>query len=127
MVPMNHSNKHRTSLAESEEGRLRIEENPLPFDTYPTPSGTEPVPRVGECADKRTLGCHCIRDKNGCANERPSGSVGGTGKLVSLLRSQPLRQGYLPHSGQRQKSFARTVFRNLGSQPHFAQVNMVFE
>jgi len=25
MVPMNHSNKHRTSLAESEEGRLRIE------------------------------------------------------------------------------------------------------
>ena len=52
IVPMNHSNNDGTSLAESEEGRLRIKENALSFDTYPTQSGTERVPRVGECADK---------------------------------------------------------------------------
>ena len=53
IVPMNHSNKDGTSSAESEEGRLRIKENTLPLDTYPTQSGTARVPRVGECADKR--------------------------------------------------------------------------
>ena len=47
IVPMNHSNKDRKSSAESEEGRLRIKENTLPPDTYPTPSGTARVPRVG--------------------------------------------------------------------------------
>ena len=52
VVPMNHSNKDGSSLAESEEGRLLIKENALSFDTYPTQSGTERVPRVGECADK---------------------------------------------------------------------------
>ena len=52
IVPMNHSNKDGTSSAESEEGRLRIKENTLPLDTYPTQSGTARVPRVGECADK---------------------------------------------------------------------------
>jgi hypothetical protein len=36
IVPMNHSNKDRKSSAESEEGRLRIKENTLPLDTYPT-------------------------------------------------------------------------------------------
>ncbi len=36
IVPMNHSNKDRESSAESEEGRLRIKENTLPLDTYPT-------------------------------------------------------------------------------------------
>jgi len=36
IVPMNHSNKDGISLAESEEGRLRIKENTLLFDTYPT-------------------------------------------------------------------------------------------
>ena len=36
VVPMNHSNKDGTSSAESEEGRLRIKENALLFDTYPT-------------------------------------------------------------------------------------------
>ncbi len=36
VVPMNHSNKDGTSSAESEEGRLRIKENTLLFDTYPT-------------------------------------------------------------------------------------------
>ena len=52
IVPMNHSNKDGASSAESEEGRLRLKENTLPFDTYPTQSGTARVPRVGECADK---------------------------------------------------------------------------
>ena len=30
IVPMNHSNKDGTALAESEEGRLRLKENTLP-------------------------------------------------------------------------------------------------
>ena len=64
IVPMNHSNKDRTSLAESEEGRLRIKENTLPFDTYPTQSGPAGVPRVGECAANRYGGPLFIRDKN---------------------------------------------------------------
>src|ERR1039457_1466874 len=64
VVPMNHSNQDGTSLAESEEGRLRIKENTLPFDTYPTLSGTERVPRVGECAANRYGGPLFIRDKN---------------------------------------------------------------
>ena len=33
IVPMNHSNKDRSSSAESEEGRLRIKENTFPSDT----------------------------------------------------------------------------------------------
>jgi len=77
IVPMNHSNKGGNSLAESEEGRLRIKENTLPFDTYPTQSGTARVPRVGECAASCTLGCHSSEIRTGCANERPSGSVRG--------------------------------------------------
>jgi hypothetical protein len=44
IVPMNHSNKDGTSLAESEEGRLRIKENTVPSGTYPTQSGTARVP-----------------------------------------------------------------------------------
>ena len=52
IVPMNHSNKDGTSLAESEEGRLLIKENTYPSCTYPTQSGSARVPRVGECADK---------------------------------------------------------------------------
>jgi len=52
IVPMNHSNKGGASSAESEEGRLRLKENTLPFDTHPTLSGTARVPRVDECADE---------------------------------------------------------------------------
>jgi hypothetical protein len=64
IVPMNHSNKDMSSSAESEEGRLRIKENTLPFDTYPTQSGTARVPWVGECADERYARPLFIRDKN---------------------------------------------------------------
>ena len=64
IVPMNHSNKDGTALAESEEGRLRLKENTFPFDTYPTPSGTARVPRVGECTDKRYAWPLFIRDQS---------------------------------------------------------------
>jgi hypothetical protein len=64
IVPMNHSNKDGTPSAESEEGRLRIKENTLSFDTYPTQSGTARVPRVGEGADKPYAWPPFIRDKN---------------------------------------------------------------
>ena len=53
IVPMNHSNKDGGPSAESEEGRLRLKENTLSSDTYPTQCGTARVPWVGECADKR--------------------------------------------------------------------------
>ena len=64
IVLMNHSNKDGVSSAESEEGRLRIKENAVPSDTYPTQSGTACVPRVGECADKRYAWPLSIQDKN---------------------------------------------------------------
>ena len=38
IVPMSHSNKDGTSLAESEEERPLIKENTLPSGTYPTQS-----------------------------------------------------------------------------------------
>ena len=47
IVPMNHSNKDGTSLAESEEGRLLIKENTFPSCTYPTQSGSARVQWVG--------------------------------------------------------------------------------
>ena len=50
IVPMNHSNKDGASSAEGEEGRLRLKENALSSDTYPTQSGTARVPQVRECA-----------------------------------------------------------------------------
>src|SRR5450759_1292842 len=77
IVPMNHSNKDGTSSAESEEGRLRIEENTLPSGTYPTQSGIARVSWVGECADKRYVGRYLSEIRTGCATERPSGSVRG--------------------------------------------------
>jgi hypothetical protein len=64
IVPMNHSNKDGSSLAESEEGRLRIKESTLPLDTYPTQSGTARVPQVGECVANQSGGPLFIRDKN---------------------------------------------------------------
>jgi hypothetical protein len=64
VVPMNHSNKDGTSLAESEEGRLLIKENTIPSGTYPTQSGSARDPRVGECADQVYAWPLLIRDKN---------------------------------------------------------------
>src|SRR5438067_12042471 len=64
VVPMNHSNKDGTSSAESEGVRLRVKENTLLFDTYPTQSGTARVPRLGECVANRYGGRLSIRAKN---------------------------------------------------------------
>jgi hypothetical protein len=64
VVPMNHSNKDGTSLAESEEGRLRIKENTCLTSTYPTQSGSARVPPVDECADKLYARPLFIQDKN---------------------------------------------------------------
>ena len=61
---MNHSNKDGASSAESEEGRLRLKENTLSSDTYPTQRGTARVPWVGECADKRKAWPLFIGEKN---------------------------------------------------------------
>jgi hypothetical protein len=43
---MNHSNKDGASSAESEEGRLLIEENALPSDTYPLCDSSETYTRA---------------------------------------------------------------------------------
>jgi hypothetical protein len=64
IVPMNQSNKDGASSAETEEGRLRLEENTLPFDTYPTQCGTARVTLVGECAGKHFVWPLFIREKN---------------------------------------------------------------
>jgi RNA-directed DNA polymerase len=64
IVPMSHSNKDGTSLAESEEGRLLIKENTYPPCTYPTQSGSARGPGVGECADQLFAWPLSIRDKN---------------------------------------------------------------
>src|SRR5215472_13875787 len=63
VVPMNHLNKDRILSAESEEGRLRLKENILLLDTYPTQCGTARVPRVEECAANILLAA-IIREKN---------------------------------------------------------------
>jgi len=49
-TPMNHSNKDRRSLAESEEGRPSIKENAGQPNTYPTQSG-KGVPQGGRRAE----------------------------------------------------------------------------
>src|SRR6266536_3668916 len=54
-TPMKHSNKDGILSAESVEGRLRLKENALSPDTYPTQSGTARVLWVGEGADRLCL------------------------------------------------------------------------
>jgi hypothetical protein len=76
IVPMNHSNKDGISLAESEEGRLRIKKNTLPFDTYPR-AGLRVSHGWGSVRRRCTLGRYLSEIRTGCANERPSGSVRG--------------------------------------------------
>ena len=55
ILPMKHSNKDGILSAESVEGRLRLKENALSPDTYPTQSGTARVLWVGEGADRLCL------------------------------------------------------------------------
>src|SRR6266536_2472757 len=75
-TPMKHSNKDGILSAESVEGRLRLKENALSPDTYPTQSGTARVLWVGEGADRLCLAAIYPREEPD-ANERPSGSVRG--------------------------------------------------
>ena len=63
IVPMNYSNKDGASSAESGEGRLRLKENALSPDTYPTQSGTARVLRVDECADRLCLAAFYPREE----------------------------------------------------------------
>jgi RNA-directed DNA polymerase len=65
IVPVNHSNKDRTSLAESEEGRLLIKENTFSSDTFPTLSGVERVTQVTSVRASDMLGRYlsAIRDR----------------------------------------------------------------
>ena len=79
IVPMNHSNKDGTSSAESEEGRLRLEENTFPSDTYPTQSGTARVPWVGECADKPYAWPLYLREEPDALMSARPGLCGGHG------------------------------------------------
>jgi hypothetical protein len=64
ILPRSHSNQDEPRSAESEEGRLRIKENTLPSGPYPTPSGSEGGPRVGEGADQLHAGPLFIRDQS---------------------------------------------------------------
>ena len=77
IVPMNHSNKDGTSSAESEEGRLRIEENL----SHPTRTRHRAGLRVSHgwagVRTSGTLGRDSSEIRTGCANQRPSGSVRG--------------------------------------------------
>ena len=58
IVPMNHSNKDRTSSAESEEGRPLIKENAGQSSTCPTQSGEA-------CVSQGLTGVRkAIRDSN---------------------------------------------------------------
>src|SRR5262245_49373944 len=77
IVPMNQSNKDGPSSAEIEEGRLRLKENTLSFDTYPTQRGTARVPRWASVRTSDKLDRYSSERRTGCANERPSGSVRG--------------------------------------------------
>ena len=86
IVPMNHSNKDRSSSAESEEGRLRIEENTFPSDTYPTQSGTASVPRVGECAGRVRLDLPTINVEH--VDKRCHSSVRVNGDVKRLVNEE---------------------------------------
>ena len=77
IVPMNHSNKDSRSSAESEEGRLRLKENTLSSDTYPTLRGTARVPWGESVRISILFGRYSSERRTGCATERPSGSVRG--------------------------------------------------
>ena len=77
IVPMSHSNKDGTLSAESEEGRLRLKENALSSDTYPTQRGTVRVPRVGECADKRRAWPLYLREEPDALRSARPGLSGG--------------------------------------------------
>ena len=71
IVPMKHSNNDGTLSAESAEGRLRLKENALSLDTYPTQSGTARVLRVGECADRMLAAIYPREEPDALMSARP--------------------------------------------------------
>ena len=77
VIPMNHSNKDSILSAESEEGRLRLKENILSLDTYPTQCGTARVPQVGECADNMQLTVFYPREEPDALMSARPGLCGG--------------------------------------------------
>ena len=77
IVPMNHSNKGGVSSAESEEGRLRLKENTLSSDTYPTQCGTARVPQVSDCADERYAWPLYLREEPDALRSARPGLCGG--------------------------------------------------
>jgi hypothetical protein len=130
IVPMNHSNKDGTLLAESEEGRLLIKENALPSGTYPTLSGSARVPRIGECADKLYLGRHLSAIRAACANERSCGSVRGGDQQMVVPTATPV-----PHAAPQAHSgcshvCSRTLFNgadHLRNKPIFRKQCLHFD
>ena len=76
VVPMNHSNKGRTLSAESEEGRLWLQENILSLDTYPTQCGPARVPRGGVCGE-HTVGRYYLREEPNALMSACPGLCGG--------------------------------------------------
>jgi hypothetical protein len=98
VVPMKHSNKDGTLLAESAEGRLRLKENTFPLDTYLTQRGTARVPRVGECAGRLCLTAIYPREEPDaltsarpdlCGGRRATGVPTAIANQVQFLTNAP--------------------------------------
>jgi hypothetical protein len=64
IVPRNHSNKDGKPLAESEEGRLLIEENTHPPHMHPTQSGASMSPGWASVRKAVVRFAATIRDKS---------------------------------------------------------------
>src|SRR5215470_10453369 len=83
VVPMNYSNKDRILSAESEEGRLRLKENILSPDTYPTLSGTAGVPTGGGVCGEHSVGRYYPREEpDALRSARPGPCVGRSAMVV---------------------------------------------
>jgi hypothetical protein len=80
IVPMNHSDKDGTSLAESEERRLLIKENTFSSDTHPNRAGLRVSRGWASVGKSRTLGRDSSEIRTGCANEHQAGSVRGAAR-----------------------------------------------
>src|SRR5258708_667015 len=96
IVPMSHSNKDGTSLAESEEGRLLIKENTYPSCRTRHRAGLRVVHGWASVRTSCSLGRYSSEIRTGCANERPSGSVRG-----AVSNDRPYRDLQIPQSERR--------------------------
>jgi hypothetical protein len=98
IVPMNHSNKDRRSLAESEEGRPSIKENAGQPHTYPTHSG-KGVPEGLSGGDLRWGFACCLWSPMHTCRRHYPGRFRGACSLVCLncQRLPLVKQGRLLH------------------------------